>query len=154
MKKILFLISVTVCLIYGCVESPDYPIEPVIEFLSVNRTELVAQTIPEDPNRSLDTLIIKFSFTDGDGDIASDTTNVFVTDRRTGNADENFKISDIPAAGATNGISGEITLRIPKVFCFPNSEPRDTLIYEIQMFDEAGNASNVIETPPIILICD
>ncbi len=154
MKKILFLSLTISLLIYGCVEPPDYPIEPVIEFISVNSNEVVAQTIPEDQNRDLDTIYIKFGFTDGDGDLGSDSLNVFVTDKRTGNADEVYSIGEIPQAGATNGISGEITVMIPEVFCFPNSDPRDTLVYEIQIFDKAGNASNIIESSPIVLICD
>ena len=154
MKKIFFLAIITSLLIYGCVEPPDYPNEPVIEFRAVNSNQLVARTIPEDASRQLDTLYISFGFTDGDGDLGSDSLNVFVTDKRTGNADEVYSIGEIPQAGATNGISGEITVMIPEVFCFPNSNPRDTLIYEIQIFDKAGNASNVIETSPIILICD
>lgn len=154
MKNIFLLTFVSSLLIYGCVEPPDYPKEPVIEFISVSSNQLIAQTIPEDSNRDLDTLYIKFSFTDGDGDLGTDSINVFVTDRRTGNADEVYSIGQIPEAGATNGISGEIMVMIPEVFCFPNSEPRDTLVYDIQIFDKAGNASNIIETTPIILVCD
>jgi hypothetical protein len=103
----------------------------------------------------LDTLIIKFSFTDGDGDLGGgDTTNVFLIDSRLGNAGESYLISDIPQAGATNGISGEITIMIPKIFCFPNSAPRDSLIYSIQIVDKAGHQSNIIQTPAIELVCD
>jgi hypothetical protein len=155
MKKIFFLVILSAALFHGCIEAPDYPIEPVIEFVEINKTQIIAQTIPEDANRALDTLIIKFSFTDGDGDLGGgDTTNVFLIDSRLGNAGESYLISDIPQAGATNGISGEITIMIPKIFCFPNSAPRDSLIYSIQIVDKAGHQSNIIQTPAIELVCD
>ncbi len=159
MKQILFLGLLTITLIYGCIEPPDYPIEPVIEFVEMSRTSVRAQITPSDPNRELDTLYITFSFTDGDGDLGGgsfDTTNqnVQLIDSRIGLVDASFRIDDLPNAGVTNGISGEMTVMIPEIFCFPNSEPRDTLIYTIQMIDRAGNLSNEIQTPPIELICD
>ncbi|MFT5833477.1 MAG: hypothetical protein ACI97N_001104 [Cognaticolwellia sp.] len=154
MKKIFFLVILSAALFHGCIEAPDYPIEPVIEFVEINKTQIIAQTIPEDANRALDTLIIKFSFTDGDGDLGGDTLNVFLIDARLGNAGESYPINDIPQAGATNGISGEITIMIPKTFCFRNSPPRDSLIYSIQIVDKAGHQSNIIQTPAIELVCD
>ncbi len=142
-------------LMYGCVEAPIYPVEPVIEFVKINRTQVIAQTIPEDPNRALDTVYITFSFTDGDGDLGGGSVNnVFLIDSRLGNSGESFYIDAIPQGGASNGISGEITIMIPEIFCFPNSEPRDELVYSIQIVDKAGNLSNIIETPAIELICD
>ena len=155
MKNILFLGILLTTIIYGCIEPPDYPVEPVIEFVEMTRTSVVGQTIPEDPNRALDTLYITFAFTDGDGDLGGgDSSNVFLRDSRLGNAGESYFVDDIPDAGVTNGISGEMTVMIPEIFCFPNSQPRDTLIYTIQIIDRAGNLSNEIQTPPIELICD
>lgn len=158
MKNILLLGILGITLFHGCVEPPDYPIEPVIAFVEMNKTQIVAQTIPENANRNLDTLIITFSFTDGDGDLGKsegDTTyNVFLIDSRLGNAGESFQIKTIPQAGVTNGISGEMTVKIPKIFCFPNSAPRDKMTYSIQILDNAGHYSNIIQTPEIELICD
>lgn len=156
MKNILLLGLLTMTLTYGCIDPPDYPIEPVIEFVSMSHTTVVAQTSPLDANRPVDTLYITFSFTDGDGDLGElgDTNNVYFIDSRFGDRGPSFNIEDIPAAGATNGISGEITAMIPQVFCFPNSEPRDEVVYSIQIADKAGNLSNVIDTPPLELICD
>ena len=155
MKNILLLGILGITLFHGCIEPPDYPIEPVIAFVEMNRTQIVAQTIPEDASRALDTLLITFSFTDGDGDLGGgDTSNVFLIDSRLGNAGENYFISAIPQAGVTNGISGEITVMIPEIFCFPNSAPRDKMTYSIQIVDKAGHHSNIIQTPEIELICD
>jgi hypothetical protein len=155
MKNILFLGILGITLFHGCIEPPNYPIEPVIAFVEMNRTQVIAQTIPENANRVLDTLLITFSFTDGDGDLGGgDTSNVFLIDSRLGNAGENYFISAIPQAGVTNGISGEITVMIPEIFCFPNSAPRDVMTYSIQIVDKAGHHSNIVQTPEIELICD
>ncbi|MFK7948222.1 MAG: hypothetical protein AB8G11_11560 [Saprospiraceae bacterium] len=158
MKQILFLGLLTITLIYGCVEPPDYPIQPVIEFVEMSRTSVTAQTSPPDINRALDTLYITFSFTDGDGDLGggsfdSTNQNVHLIDSRIGVVDASYSVDDLPNAGVTNGISGEMTVRIPEIFCL-DSEPRDTLTYTIQIIDRAGNLSNEIQTPPIELICD
>jgi hypothetical protein len=158
MKKILFLGIFGIILFHGCIEPPDYPVEPVIAFLEMNKTQIVGQTTLEDPNRVVDTLFITFSFTDGDGDLGksdTDTTrNVFLIDSRLGNAGESFQVKTIPQAGVTNGISGEMTVMLPETFCFPNSAPRDRMTYSIQIVDNAGHYSNIIETPEIELICD
>lgn len=143
--------------IAACIKPPDYPVEPQIEFISVSKSELVQFT---------DTLRINFSYTDGDGDIGVELdtlydNNVIVTDSRTG-FEETFRIPVVPQQGASNGISGEISLLLEYTCCI-NSSPICTptpgvgpeeIIYSVQMFDKAGNASNIIQTTPIFLICD
>lgn len=160
MKRILFLAITISLLIYGCVEPPDYPVEPVIEYISITKTEVIAQTTPPDANRNVDSFYITFGFTDGDGDLGiedgSTEQNVLVSDPRTGTVEERYQIlkKDIPTGGIANGISGEITIKIPNTFCFRGSASRDTTHLTIQVFDRARNYSNIIRTPDIILICD
>ena len=71
--------------------------------------------------------------------------------------------------GAGNGISGEVTVRVPVSCCIPDpvngiqlppcdtnsvsGQIRDTLVYTVQIKDRTGNWSNIIQTSPIILIC-
>ncbi|MEL6862852.1 MAG: hypothetical protein AAFP19_00475 [Bacteroidota bacterium] len=146
-----------------CTKPPDYPAEPIIEFISISRDTVVQKTIN-------DVVFVTIGFTDGDGNlIANDTTHsVFVRDPRADNdfAVKPFGIPEIPEQGANNGISGEITLRIDEAggFCcyyengqFPcqpsTLQPVDTLIFEIQMEDKDGNKSNIIETAPIFIFC-
>jgi len=142
--------------ITACVQPPDYPIEPEIEFLSISKSEVL---------QAIDTFIIAFSYTDGDGDIGLDLddpdNNVIITDSRTG-FEETFKVPVIPQQGATNGISGKISLLV-FASCFLNSNPiclptpnanPEEIVYTVRMFDKAGNESNTIQTSPIMLICD
>ena len=145
-----------------CTNPPDYPIEPVIEYVGLSKNT-IQQGIAGNP---LDTIDIIFSFTDGDGDIGSaDSLNIFITDSRFDFRDVK-KIPPIPDQGTGNGITGEITLRIPNrqlcctfpnttSTCFRNQEfPVDTFSYTIQIRDRADNFSNKIQTEPINLICN
>jgi len=142
--------------ITACVQPPDYPIEPEIEFLSISKSEVL---------QAIDTFRIAFSYTDGDGDIGLDLddpdNNVIITDSRTG-FEETFKVPVIPQQGATNGISGKISLLVFASCCLnsnpiclptPNANPEE-IVYTVRMFDKAGNESNTIQTSPIMLICD
>lgn len=149
------------CLLFACVNPPDYPDAPVIEYLGVNKTT-VFQGIPSLP---ADTLAIFFSFTDGDGDLSSqDTTDVFLYDSRFPEIPNPYKIPLIPEDGTGNGIRGEITVRIQNAFnicCIENgfacpqaaTIDLDTFSYEIRIRDRAGNFSNRIRTESIGIRC-
>ena len=151
----------------SCVQPPDYPIEPVIEYKSLTKTTMVSGKDMED-----ETYLI-ISFTDGDGDIGNPSDNGSVEldftliDSRTGQVDEKFGIPFVPELGAANGISGEITARIFTSCCiYPdwvtdaigceksNQYVVDTLVYEVFIVDRAGNESNHIFTDPIYILCD
>jgi len=156
MKNIILLSILIMLAITACVQPPDYPIEPEIEFLSISKSEVL---------QAIDTFRIAFSYTDGDGDIGLDLddpdNNVIITDSRTG-FEETFKVPVIPQQGATNGISGKISLLVFASCCLnsnpiclptPNANPEE-IVYTVRMFDKAGNESNTIQTSPIMLICD
>ena len=135
-----------VAIISSCIKPPDYPDEPVIEFFSLNSNLLIEQQ---------DDLIITFSFTDGDGDLGSeDSLNVFLEDMRVPGFIRPFKIPFIPPRGHHKAISGEIQLTLPSntVSCVLNPE-MDTLVYSITIEDRAGNVSNAILTPDILIEC-
>jgi hypothetical protein len=146
----------------SCVQPPDYPVEPEIEFLSLSKNTLWQTRF------GADSLTITFSFTDGDGDLGfSDTTaSIFIVDGRDGFSKPSYRIPFVEQQGAGNGISGEVSIVVPTTCCIypPNTRPpcdtsagapqfTDTVIYRIQIKDRAGHLSNEIETDPIILIC-
>jgi hypothetical protein len=164
----LSLLFVLLALSTSCVQPPDYPIEPVIEYLGVSKNILRQGQGLED------TVFVTIGFTDGDGDIGNFsqgsgqvTLDLFFTDKRTGTTSETFSMPFVPELGVTNGISGEITARLFTTCCiFPpwvsdaaapcqpsQQYPMDTLIYEIYIKDRAGNESNRIETEPLLLRC-
>ncbi len=156
MMKNFVALSMLLASIAACVQPPDYPIEPEIEFVGVSKSEVL---------QLVDTFMITFAYTDGDGDIGpnpnAQENNVTITDSRTG-VEETFRVPEVPEQGAANGISGEISLLVYASCCLnsspicqptPNANPEE-IIYTIQMQDKAGNQSNVITTSPINLICD
>lgn len=149
------------CLILSsCVNAPSYPITPVIEYLGVNKLQVLQQPL------GLDTLEIYFSFTDGDGDLSlEDSTDIFLVDSRVPTIVNQYKIPTIPEEGTSNGIRGDITIRIRNVntgiCCIANqipcsatpANPVESFSYEIQIRDRAGNMSNRIQTETIDVIC-
>ncbi len=144
----------------ACATPPDYPVEPEIEFLWVSKDTMVRG------NFFNDTTFIRFSFTDGDGDIGdNDSLQLFLIDSRDSFVND-FRVPFVPELGASNGIKGEITVRVFTSCCiFPPGEflegcedeydqmPYDELTYDIYIRDRAGNESNIVQTTPIFIRC-
>ncbi len=147
---------------WNCLDSPNYPIVPFIEFLDNSKDTLHQGIFQED------SLIVRFRFEDGDGDIGRTEqdaqNNIFFVDERTGTLDNTFGIPTIPEEGAANGVEGEIRILLFSTCCIysdgsdpciPNElVPLDTVQYRIYIKDRAGHKSNEILTTPIILRCN
>lgn len=143
----------------ACTNPPDFPIEPEIEFAGLSTNELRQSAFNED------SVFVFIDFTDGDGDLGSeDSLNIFVTDLRDNNPFAKFRIPYIDPAGANNGISGQIMLKMFSTCCiYPNGQPpctpstefpTDTVQYEFYIVDRKGHESNRIQSPPILLHCE
>lgn len=164
MKKITGAISVLLLTGFAvfqfCVKPPDYPDEPVIDFKTLSKNTMYQATFGQD------SVVITFSFTDGDGDLGfqDDQSSIFIVDGRDSFSKPPYRIPYIEQQGAGNGISGEISIVVPTTCCiYPPPLPPcdtvnppqllDTVFYWIQIKDRAGHLSNQIETAPITLIC-
>ncbi len=162
-RYLLCVALMTLFLVLSCTKPPDYPNEPVIEFLSMTKNTMVQGRSIDD-----DFLRMTISFTDGDGDLGSnnneDTTKVYIADTRRDIPDiQPISIPMVPELGTGNGISGEATFvvntscciyPIPASNCEPLAGfPTDTIFYEIYIVDRAGNKSNVVRADPVILLC-
>jgi len=159
----LFLLSplVGLALLQSCATPPEYPVEPIIEYMGISKDTLRRGAMQED------TTFVTFSFTDGDGDIGNkDSIDLFVTDSRTGVTESQYRVPAVPRLGASNGIKGQITFRLFTTCCiFPPdlgldpcfgeaaSFRYDKVVYEIYLRDRAGNESNRIKTEPIYIRC-
>jgi hypothetical protein len=146
----------------ACIKAPDFPDEPVIAYIGINKDTLIQNSL------NSDSIFLKFSFTDGDGDFGTNPTdpiqNIILLDTRTGETHDRFKSPVIPKQGTNNGIKGEVTLRVFTTCCLfpegfvpcdaPPQIPTDTLSFEIYITDQAGNESNHIISQSIILKCD
>ena len=117
-----------------------------------------------------DTIFVTLGFVDGDGDISitednPNKLNLTVRDLRTGNISDRFVIPEIPVSGVSNGITGEMTVKMLGACCvFPALDsippcsvtplyPDNELIWEYTLTDNAGNISNSVATNPINLLC-
>ena len=158
-----FTLIIVAFMVFGCVKPPDYPVEPVIEFLSLDK-DFMSQGLEDN-----DLVLATISFTDGDGDLGSedDSISIVITDLRDNSINTSAtRLPMVPPQGAGNGISGEITFRLvltccipPPAFqrgpCAPNPDyPVDTLLYEVYIVDRAGHESNKITLDPIYLQCN
>ncbi len=142
-----FLISTALLLISGCVKPPEYPIEPYIEVVSINKG--VFEELDED------SLSVVIYFEDGDGDIGSDEgVNMFWEDSRVPGFQIPFKIPYIESQGNVKDISGTVTTYYPITFCINDDDPIDSFYYKIYIVDRAGHVSNVDSTDLIQLYCD
>ena len=163
MHKIVYtLFFICSLLLSGCVTSPDYPIEPQIEFLSFSKSEM------DQGSLNNDSLTMLISFTDGDGDLGSPPEtaekNLFIIDNRTGQIFNSFKTPIIPEEGVGNGVSGEIRVLMFTTCCIfpdnippcesPDLYPSNEVTFDVYIRDRAGNESNRVTTAPITLLCN
>jgi hypothetical protein len=160
MKQILLVVAIL--LVWACSKPPQYPDEPVIEFINLSKDTLSQSDL------NTDSLFVRISYTDGDGDLGfsdKDTSqSIFIIDTRSGFIQDRFKIPQIPDQGTANGIFGEMRILLFTTCCIfpqgippcssPRQFPTDTVVYEIYIVDRAGNESNRIQTTPITLLCD
>lgn len=147
MHRYTFLIVILFLFVASCVQPPDYPIEPRIEFRSMNQNTF--DELDED------SLSIVVYFEDGDGDLGSDDSiNMFWEDSRVPGFQIPFKIPFIEIQGNSKAISGTITTYYPITFCLSDADPIDTFYYKIYIVDRAGHQSNVDSTDVIYLNCN
>jgi hypothetical protein len=142
-------------LLGACVQPPEYPIEPVLTFRAISATTLDLSA-PEEVFLSID-------FTDGDGDLgqgnaedpdADTVKNVIVEDSRVPGFPILYHIDEVVPRSSVQAISGRIDLRFnPGFFACLNGEVADTLTLSVKVVDRAGNESNVVRTPELLLLC-
>ena len=166
MKKLFPMVALgLIVLLQYCVQPPDYPKEPVIKYIGLSKTQMQQGTGYQD------SLFVTFSFTDGDGDLGypetDPTPSVFFRDSRDSFPKPPIQLPYVEPQGAGNGISGEITVKLPTTCCIftypggfqltcddvPITFPYDTIYYFIKIRDRAGHESNEIKTEAIRLKC-
>lgn len=150
-----FLFLITILYFFSCGEKPSNT--PFVEFVSVSKNYMV--------QGGVDSLYLKFKFTDGDGNIGSDTSdNIFVSDSRTGAVIASYKLPDHMSNNSNNSSrTGEVTLIVYSQCCIysngtscqpSTTEPTGAMRYEIKVVDQVGNYSNIMESDEIILECN
>jgi|688.fasta_scaffold31266_8 hypothetical protein len=145
-KAIFFMFSLVV--IISCRKGTKYDKIPKISFNDLSDSVIKAST--EKP------IFIKFKFQDGDGDIGFNTKNLYLIDLRFINDTQRYLIPDIPEKfDPTNGLSGIIQLETNGAFLALRNDTihkkMDTINWVLYMKDKAGNQSNIIAIPRLIL---
>ena len=166
MKHFLSIYSgMVACVLFGsgCAVAPDFSDVPSIEFRTFTKDTLLQGSLFNDST------YLTIYFTDGDGDFGiastSNGTNIYLTDTRTGEIFRSFKAPLIPEVGSANGVSGTIKLKLYTTCCIytpdsglipcePNPGETNSVILEMYIKDRAGNQSNTITLPPLILECN
>lgn len=156
-KYFISLSLLSLLVAWSCTSPSDFSEIPEIEFNGFNKNTLIQGS------QNQDTVILQIGFKDGDGDLGSNQVlNIEIKDLRLENSVPfSFLIPEIPEQGAENGITGTMDIKIFSVCCFQGSiscepfpdMPEDELRFSVQITDNAGNDSNVIETDPIRLLC-
>ncbi len=105
-----------------------------------------------------DTVSIKFTLTDGDGDLSNGSTeDVFLKDSRSTTGEEiklTMPVIPTDVVKTDEGIHAFVTVRVYAALFLvlrPDRPNGDTLTYEVYVKDRAGNKSNVIQTQPIYI---
>ncbi len=165
----LFVLGLLLTSLAACVSEPDFPDEPVIEYIGVSKTVV----------NQADTVKLTFSFTDGDGDLGKPLVNnsscenfctyegdtscyvdpyfaCFIIDERD-SCYGALTLPDLEPTGSIKAISGEIDIVVPPIFCKCGSNPCPTsqdVIFKVVVVDQAGNYSNFVNSEPITVMCN
>ena len=131
-------------LMNGCTEKEDnIDRVPQIAFVEMN---------PETATQFEDSIIIRVSYTDNDGDLGHenpDSLSVFVLDNRLTTADR-YYLSPLTPNGEELKIKGVFRIKIANTFLIGNGGEEQTY-YTIWLKDRAGNKSNSILTSTLTI---
>jgi len=155
MPRILYIVLL-MSLIWTTSCKKKYPLEPVIEFETVSKSFMT--------QNGADSMQLTFSFTDGDDNLGSNTAdNIFLMDGRNDQMIASYMLPKYEDNSNQNFRKGEVTLVVysrccvypDSSSCYLNSDyPLDSMTYKLQVQDEDGNFSNIIETSVINLDCE
>ncbi len=155
MKRIAFAFGACLMLVTGfissCSDDETFPVTPVIAFKSLQKFQSLSGT---------DSLVLTFTFTDGDGDIGSAPADSFGRDvyaklyeRNNGVFQEanlgaplSYRVPFLEPRGNNSSLKGDILINMDYNILRPN----DTIYYMLYLEDRAGNKSNEITTSTII----
>lgn len=145
LKTYIFLCSVyaTALVFNSCSKDETISNKPVIKLIDISSNNL---------KEFKDSLIIRFEYTDADGDIGEydpDKNDLQVKDRRLANADYYF-IKPLAPPDSEIKIKGIISVQIKNTFLLGTGNSEITQ-FDLKLRDRAGNWSNAINTPDITI---
>jgi hypothetical protein len=145
MRFFLFLLGSLMCLSSCKKDAETMSVVPEISFVSIG---------PSAVFQNKDSVIIRISYRDGDGDLGennSDVKNAEITNFRN-NLTYNFRIRQLAPSNANVAIQGELEFIVPGVAMENTSLSSESTSFSIKITDRAGNASNVITSNSITVL--
>ena len=150
MKGVSFVIMLLGGIIFAtqlsCTRQTDdlsFPVEPRISLDSISSDTL---------KQFEDRLVLYIQYQDGDGNLGTsdpDRNSIFVQDSRLQNPDA-YYLPPLAPENATISIEGNFELELSPIFLLGNSD-QETCIFSITVVDRAGNTSNEIQTPEVVI---
>ncbi|MBL0310374.1 MAG: hypothetical protein IPP77_12075 [Bacteroidetes bacterium] len=144
LSRIIYPALFLLLLFAGCKKEEAISEVPSIKFVSMN---------PNPAIRYQDELVITIEYTDGNGDLGENTPdakNLFVRDNRN-NVTSEFRIRQLAPDNANIIISGPLKINLPPQGFIDDNNTTETATYSIYLVDRAGNQSNTIETPALMI---
>ena len=160
-KKLVFMAFGLGYLIIGCHKKEQYPIEPVLEYISyygTDTTDLNSNAIHKG--------LLTLGFTDGDGDIGLEEnqtdppydanlyiyqygihrgTLIFIDTL-------SFRIPNVTPESENKSLKGEIDLDLDIIYVLPPFDTIDSVQYEVYLLDRNLNKSNIVTSEEISLL--
>ena len=145
MRYFLFLLGSLMWLSSCKKDVETMSIVPEISFVSIG---------PGSIYQNKDSVIIRISYRDGDGDLGennSDVQNAEITNFRN-NLTYKFRIRQLAPTNANVAIQGELEFIIPGVAMENPSLSSESTSFSIKITDRAGNTSNSVTSNSIIVL--
>ncbi len=155
-KNILIFIPILVLLSFGCErnhteysETFDYELLgeiPEIEFESISTTDVVEYA---------DSIAFTIFYQDGNGDIGTtdpdETTIELIDNRDSVNLIFNYHLSPRAPAGADIAIQGTLDIILNHSIILDDSNTSEQTTFSLRIRDAAGNWSNRVESPTVVI---
>ena len=158
------LFSVIVLSLTSCIKPESFDVEPHIVSVNVDKSSI---------RNAVEGFEFSIEFEDGDGDLGRDSedqeANIFITDTRADGFTFEYAMPFIPPQGSADDIKGTIKVSFNETCCIytpvdgpalpyctanQNYPDLDTIFFEVQIVDRAGNRSNVVESPGMVIRCN
>jgi len=142
MKQVFYILIIAV-LIAACKKEDAVSSEPEIELLNVSPLEMV---------QFEENVTIRIKYTDGNGDLGNedpDADVLRIKDSRLSEPDW-YHVQPLAPIGSEVAIEGELDITLNTLFLLGNGS-QETTTFSIRIRDRAGNYSNEVVTPVILI---